>query len=145
MFLGRGGRGGIRVRRSSSIPVGKRLGVTTSVFPAKKWLPECDTTDTGRGVSNTGRVYRIEWRHGPMGPPASTGSAGAGALERLRTDPPEEPPKEKRDHKRVHKTQGAYRFRPDGKRFRLRVVVGRLATLKVDQASIAEAQFSLAA
>jgi len=27
----------------------------------------------------------------------------------------------------------------------LRVVVGRLATLKVDQASIAEAQFSLAA
>jgi hypothetical protein len=40
---------------------------------------------------------------------------------------------------------GAYWFRPDGKRFRLRVVVGRLATLKVDQASIAEAQFSLAA
>ena len=40
---------------------------------------------------------------------------------------------------------GAYRFRPDGKRFGLRVVVGRLATLKVDQASIAEAQFSLAA
>ena len=31
------------------------------------------------------------------------------------------------------------------KRFRLRAVVGRLATLKVDQASIAEAQFSLAA
>ena len=43
------------------------------------------------------------------------------------------------------KSMGAYRFRPDGKRFRLRVVVGRLATLKVDQASIAEAQFSLAA
>jgi len=42
-------------------------------------------------------------------------------------------------------TTGAYRFRPDGKRFRLRVVVGRLATLKVDQASIAEARFSLAA
>jgi len=42
-------------------------------------------------------------------------------------------------------TKGAYRFRPDGKRFGLRVVVGRLATLKVDQASIAEAQFSLAA
>jgi hypothetical protein len=41
--------------------------------------------------------------------------------------------------------QGAYRFRPDGKRFRLRAVVGRLATLKVDRASIAEAQFSLAA
>jgi len=40
---------------------------------------------------------------------------------------------------------GAYRYRPGGKRFRLRVVVGRLATLKVDQASIAEAQFSLAA
>jgi hypothetical protein len=40
---------------------------------------------------------------------------------------------------------GAYRFRPDGKRPGLRVVVGRLATLKVDQASIAEAQFSLAA
>jgi hypothetical protein len=30
-------------------------------------------------------------------------------------------------------------------RFGLRVVVGRLATLKADQASIAEAQFSLAA
>jgi hypothetical protein len=46
----------------------------------------------------------------------------------------------------THKNhKGAYRFRPDGKRFRLRVVVGRLATLKVDQASIAEAQFSLAA
>ena len=43
------------------------------------------------------------------------------------------------------KSMGAYRFRPDGKRFRLRVVVGRLATLKVDQASIAEARFSLAA
>ena len=42
-------------------------------------------------------------------------------------------------------TPGAYRFRPDGKRLGLRVVVGRLATLKVDQASIAEAQFSLAA
>jgi len=41
--------------------------------------------------------------------------------------------------------KGAYRFRPDGKRFRLRAVVGRLATLKVDQASIAEARFSLAA
>jgi hypothetical protein len=41
--------------------------------------------------------------------------------------------------------RGAYWFRPDGKRFRLRVVVGRLATLKVDQASIAEAQFALAA
>jgi hypothetical protein len=41
--------------------------------------------------------------------------------------------------------QGAYRFRPDGKRFRLRAVVGRLATLKVDRASIAEARFSLAA
>jgi hypothetical protein len=40
---------------------------------------------------------------------------------------------------------GAYRFRPDGKRLRLRAVVGRLATLKVDQASIAEARFSLAA
>jgi hypothetical protein len=40
---------------------------------------------------------------------------------------------------------GAYRYRPDGKRPGLRVVVGRLATLKVDQASIAEAQFSLAA
>jgi hypothetical protein len=42
-------------------------------------------------------------------------------------------------------SKGAYRFRPDGKRFRLRAVVGRLATLKVDRASIAEAQFSLAA
>ena len=42
-------------------------------------------------------------------------------------------------------SEGAYRFRPDGMRFRLRVVVGRLATLKVDRASIAEAQFSLAA
>jgi hypothetical protein len=41
--------------------------------------------------------------------------------------------------------EGAYRFRPDGKKFRLRAVVGRLATLKVDRASIAEAQFSLAA
>jgi hypothetical protein len=44
-----------------------------------------------------------------------------------------------------HDPTGAYRFRPDGKRPGLRVVVGRLATLKVDQASIAEAQFSLAA
>jgi hypothetical protein len=44
-----------------------------------------------------------------------------------------------------HDQTGAYRFRPDGKRPGLRVVVGRLATLKVDQASIAEAQFSLAA
>lgn len=40
---------------------------------------------------------------------------------------------------------GAYWFRPDRRRFRLRVVVGRLATLKVDHASIAEAQFALAA
>ena len=47
--------------------------------------------------------------------------------------------------RRADDQTGAYRFRPDGKRPGLRVVVGRLATLKVDQASIAEAQFSLAA
>jgi len=41
--------------------------------------------------------------------------------------------------------QGGVPASTGSKRFRLRVVVGRLATLKVDQASIAEAQFSLAA
>ena len=41
-------------------PRWKVSGRETSVFPAKKWLPGCDTTDTGRGVSNTGRVYRID-------------------------------------------------------------------------------------
>jgi hypothetical protein len=59
-------------------PRWKVSGRETSVFPAKKWLPECDTTDTGRGVSNTGRVYRIDYLQGPKPLPAAARPAGIG-------------------------------------------------------------------
>ena len=71
-----------------------------------------------------------------------------GCFAELRTDGDSIPPQTQKDllfHFLHNFLWGAYWFRPDDKRFRLRVVVGRLATLKVDQASIAEAQFSLAA
>ena len=50
---------------SRKYPRWKVSGRETAFFSAKKWASECDTTDTARGVSNIGRVERLEWCRGP--------------------------------------------------------------------------------
>jgi hypothetical protein len=92
-------------------------------FFAAEFSLGCDMTDTAREVS-----YDDGADEKPGRSVATRSGAGMDRVSITTNNP-----------------QGAYRFRPDGKRFRLRAVVGRLATLKVDRASIAEARFSLAA
>jgi len=60
MFREEAGRGGETKPPSPNYPRQKLSGPGSWFFSAKKWLSQCDTTDTGRWVSNTGRVERLE-------------------------------------------------------------------------------------
>jgi len=60
MFLGEDRKGRETKPPTSNYPRQKVSGRESSFFSAKKWLFECDTTDTGRWVSNTGRVGPLE-------------------------------------------------------------------------------------